>query len=309
MRLSLDGAERRWGAPYLAMHRADLQQALARIAARRHTIRLARHRPSTAGATDGGAVAIERTRGRRPSQDTADLLVGARRPSIAGPRKVRGRPRRRPRFSGRVAFRATIPATSSTPAGGGARRAAARAQSASGPLPAAQCVDRQCRRCDRSSWRGGEDRASMGRRRRPAGARSRVRRLVRIDAQVASRRRPTGAPGRSTSVRRSARSRLAASRSSATPPIRWSRSWRRARRRRSRTRGRSGGLAQTDDIPQALAGLFSRPRGPGDARPGRGGAAGPDLSPERSDGGGARRDHAPRRSQRLGARYDWLYGA
>ncbi len=40
MRLSLEGAERRWGAPYLALHRADLQQALAQVAARRDSIRL-----------------------------------------------------------------------------------------------------------------------------------------------------------------------------------------------------------------------------------------------------------------------------
>ncbi len=32
MRLSLKDAERRWGAPYLALHRADLQQALAQVA-------------------------------------------------------------------------------------------------------------------------------------------------------------------------------------------------------------------------------------------------------------------------------------
>ena len=110
MRLSLGGAERRWGAPYLAMHRADLQQALARIAARRDTIRLDLGSTVTAVATDGGAVAIERTHGSAAIQDTADLLVGADGLRSKVREKFATGRDDGPDFSGRVAFRATIPA-------------------------------------------------------------------------------------------------------------------------------------------------------------------------------------------------------
>ena len=57
MRLALDGAERRWGAPYLALHRADLQQALARVVGRRDTIRLNFGSSVKTVAIDGGVVA------------------------------------------------------------------------------------------------------------------------------------------------------------------------------------------------------------------------------------------------------------
>jgi salicylate hydroxylase len=110
MRLPLDGAERRWGAPYLALHRADLQQALARAAARRDTIRIDLGSTVTAVAIEGSAVAVERTHGAKTVRDAADLLIGA--DGLRSKVRERFAPGRDdgPVFSGRVAFRATIPA-------------------------------------------------------------------------------------------------------------------------------------------------------------------------------------------------------
>ena len=111
MRLALDGAERRWGAPYLALHRADLQQALARVVGRRDTIRLNFGSSVKTVAIDGGVVAVERTHGATTIREAADLLVGA--DGLRSKVRERLAPGRDDRlaFSGRVAFRATIPAS------------------------------------------------------------------------------------------------------------------------------------------------------------------------------------------------------
>lgn len=110
MRLSLDDAERRWGAPYLALHRADLQQALARVAARLVSIRLHLASTVTRVAIDGDQVSVDLSNGFETVHDAADLVVGAD--------GLRSKVRERLgsswddslTFSGRVAFRATIPA-------------------------------------------------------------------------------------------------------------------------------------------------------------------------------------------------------
>ena len=110
MRLDLDDAERRWGAPYLALHRADLQQALARVAERRDMIRLTLGSTITKVVTGEHEVAIERTQDAAIVEEAADLLIGADglrsrvRESLASGRGDE------PAFTGRVAFRATIPA-------------------------------------------------------------------------------------------------------------------------------------------------------------------------------------------------------
>ncbi len=110
MRLDLGDAERRWGAPYLALHRADLQQALARVAEQRDHIRLTLGSAVTKVATGEDEAALERTEGAATVTDAADLLIGADglrsrvRESLASHRGDE------PAFTGRVAFRATVPA-------------------------------------------------------------------------------------------------------------------------------------------------------------------------------------------------------
>src|SRR5208283_1993258 len=72
MRMTLEDAERRWGAPYLALHRADLQQALAR-ATERKNIRL-RLGSTVSNVTAGERVDIEVTQRAATVEEGADLL-------------------------------------------------------------------------------------------------------------------------------------------------------------------------------------------------------------------------------------------
>jgi salicylate hydroxylase len=108
MRLSLEDAERRWGAPYLALHRADLQQALAWAAERHDNIRL-RLGSTVSNVTAGEQVTIEVTQRAATVEEGADLLIGADglRSRI---RQKFARGKDGLAFAGRVAFRATIPA-------------------------------------------------------------------------------------------------------------------------------------------------------------------------------------------------------
>ena len=109
-RMPVADAEQRWGAPYLVIHRADLQRVLAEAVRRRPNVELR-------FGTTVGDVAIHRDRisigvmrGLATIQDSADLLVGAD--------GLRSRVRERfglgetdkPTFAGRVAFRATVDA-------------------------------------------------------------------------------------------------------------------------------------------------------------------------------------------------------
>lgn len=110
MHLSLTDAERRWGAPYLALHRADLQQALARLAERNDRVRLRLGAAVASVAPAEGHVHVELSQPLTTIEDAADLVIGAdglrsrvRRAFGAGPSDGPG-------FTGRVAFRATVPA-------------------------------------------------------------------------------------------------------------------------------------------------------------------------------------------------------
>ena len=108
MRMALDDAERRWGAPYLALHRADLQRALAEAAEDRSNVRLQLGATVAGAAADGDGVTVGLKRGAASVQDRADLLIGAD--------GLRSRIRERlglgdadkAAFAGRVAFRATV---------------------------------------------------------------------------------------------------------------------------------------------------------------------------------------------------------
>jgi salicylate hydroxylase len=77
MRMPLDGAERRWGAAYLVIHRADLQRALINAVRGHSAIEL------TLGATvlnfvdNGGRLSVQLAGGVTHTRDEADLLIGA----------------------------------------------------------------------------------------------------------------------------------------------------------------------------------------------------------------------------------------
>jgi salicylate hydroxylase len=108
--LPLESAEARWGAPYLALHRADLQRALVERIARESSVAL------TLGAEVGGfafeetGVTIGVRRGAIATSERGELLIGADGlRSIVRERLGLGA-RDAAAFSGRVAFRATIDA-------------------------------------------------------------------------------------------------------------------------------------------------------------------------------------------------------
>ena len=108
MRMALADAERRWGAPYLALHRADLQRALADAALAGSHVRLQLGSAVAGAAVDGDRVSVGLKRGAATIRDEADLLIGAD--------GLRSRVRERlglgdadkAAFTGRVAFRATV---------------------------------------------------------------------------------------------------------------------------------------------------------------------------------------------------------
>jgi len=108
MRMPISDAERRWGAPYLAIHRADLQRALGEALRRQTSAKLCFGSTVTDVWANGDQISVGVRRGSRKIQDVADLLVGAD--------GLRSRVRERfgfggtdePTFAGRVAFRATV---------------------------------------------------------------------------------------------------------------------------------------------------------------------------------------------------------
>ena len=108
MRLALDDAERRWGAPYLALHRADLQRALADAAQNRPNVRLQLGSTVAGTAADGDRVSVDLKRGAASIQDEADLLIGADGLRSRVRERLSLGDADRAAFTGRVAFRATV---------------------------------------------------------------------------------------------------------------------------------------------------------------------------------------------------------
>jgi salicylate hydroxylase len=115
MRLPLHDAERRWGAEYLIIHRADLQTALVEAVGREPEVELSLGAAVTGFATDGHRISVGLQRGVTKGRDEADLLIGA-----DGLRsQVRsglgfGAPDQAD-FTGRVAYRAVVNAEDADP--------------------------------------------------------------------------------------------------------------------------------------------------------------------------------------------------
>jgi salicylate hydroxylase len=112
--LSLDvsDATQRWGAPYLAAHRADLHSALLAQALSRPAIRIKSGCEVSHFAAHANGVTVSLTSGSAVTEDEGMLLIGADgvwsriRARLGGPRPV---------FSGQVAFRKMFGANGGLP--------------------------------------------------------------------------------------------------------------------------------------------------------------------------------------------------
>ncbi|MGH6836835.1 MAG: FAD-dependent monooxygenase [Methylocella sp.] len=111
--MPLDDAERRWGAPYLVVHRADLQRALLETIAREPGIKLQTGAAVAGFASGENSVAVAIEQGVVRLKASGDCLIGAD--------GVRSFVRQRlgadsARFSGRTAWRAMVDAARAAPA-------------------------------------------------------------------------------------------------------------------------------------------------------------------------------------------------
>jgi 2-polyprenyl-6-methoxyphenol hydroxylase-like FAD-dependent oxidoreductase len=106
--MPLDDAERRWGAPYFVVHRADLQRALLEAIARESNIKLQTGAAVAGFASGENSVAVAVKQGAVRLKTAGDCLIGAD--------GVRSFVRQRlgaecARFSGRTAWRAIVAAS------------------------------------------------------------------------------------------------------------------------------------------------------------------------------------------------------
>ncbi len=115
MRLPLDDADRRWGAPYLVIHRADLQRALVDAVPCRADVELSLGTTVVGFVRDGDRILVDLRRGPTLARDEADLLIGADglrsqvrdRLGLGAPNQAN--------FTGHVAYRAMVDADGSNP--------------------------------------------------------------------------------------------------------------------------------------------------------------------------------------------------
>lgn len=112
MRVPVDDAVRRWGAPFLAVHRADLQGALAAAVSRHRNIELFFGSTVAYVETQGEKVSVGVKRGSATVADSADLLIGADGLYSRVREHLGLGERERPVFSRRVAFRGTVQSAS-----------------------------------------------------------------------------------------------------------------------------------------------------------------------------------------------------
>ncbi len=107
-RLPIEDAERRWGAPYLVIHRADLQRALAEAATRLPNVALHLGTEVAGIDADGDGVSIGLKRGLVTTREAGDVLIGADGLRSLARERIGLGAAGAALFSGRVAFRATV---------------------------------------------------------------------------------------------------------------------------------------------------------------------------------------------------------
>ncbi|MGA2492497.1 MAG: FAD-dependent monooxygenase [Roseiarcus sp.] len=109
-RLPVVAAERRWGAPYLAVHRVDLHRILAEAAAATGQVALHFGAEVACVASEAEAASVGLKRGAVSLRESGETIVGADGlRSLVRTRLGRGESDA-PQFSYRVAFRATVEA-------------------------------------------------------------------------------------------------------------------------------------------------------------------------------------------------------
>jgi salicylate hydroxylase len=108
--LPLENAQRRWGAPYLLAHRADLQRSLLGAVARQDAIELHTGAAVVDFAPEADRVAIVVERGAKRLDWAGDCLIGADGARSLMRKKLLGDRAGALRFSGRTAWRALVEA-------------------------------------------------------------------------------------------------------------------------------------------------------------------------------------------------------
>jgi 2-polyprenyl-6-methoxyphenol hydroxylase-like FAD-dependent oxidoreductase len=109
-RMPLDGVERRWGSPYLVIHRADLQLALAEAVRGQPGVELSMGATVVDFVDDRGRLSVGLTIGMTQARDDADLLIGADGLRSQVRDQLGFGARDRAEFAGRVAYRAIVEA-------------------------------------------------------------------------------------------------------------------------------------------------------------------------------------------------------
>lgn len=108
--LDLSNAAARWGAPYLVIHRADLQRALVELAGRERAIELRLGTELVGYGANADKAQAAFKRGLLTVSEEGDLLIGADGLRSKVREKLGLGVQDAPVFAGRVAFRATLEA-------------------------------------------------------------------------------------------------------------------------------------------------------------------------------------------------------
>jgi salicylate hydroxylase len=109
-RMPLDGAEGRWGSPYLVIHRADLQRALVEAVRGQPGVELSLGATVVDFADDTGRLSVGLAIGMTQARDDSDLLIGADGLRSQVRDQLGFGARDRAEFAGRIAYRAIVEA-------------------------------------------------------------------------------------------------------------------------------------------------------------------------------------------------------
>ena len=107
-RMPLDDAERRWGAAYLVVHRADLQRVLVEAIRGQAGVELSLGSTVLDFTDKGGRLSLVWKRGRTQASDEADLLIGADGLRSRVRDQLGFGAQDQAEFTGRVAYRAIV---------------------------------------------------------------------------------------------------------------------------------------------------------------------------------------------------------
>jgi len=115
-RLSLRHAEKRWGAPYFNVHRADLLSALVTLANQNSLIEIRNDATVTGFVQDEQGVAVTYRTQDETHRASGAALIGADGLRSLARARLEDPDKDQPRYTGHTAWRAVIPATDLPPA-------------------------------------------------------------------------------------------------------------------------------------------------------------------------------------------------